>query len=159
MADYNVKQISELLNVDSETVRRWIRSDRLKGTKNSKKTGFVVSDSELKRFLSGIPKYSGIAAGMMVATPVVGVPVAVGAILGSLASGFFFGKGKSVTSNDIVTYVQKEIQKTNSSIIQKEAAIQQLQVEVEENRKHIEELQYLLENADFQKMADNINSK
>lgn len=160
MADYNVKQISELLNVDSETVRRWIRTNKLKGTKDSKKTGFVVSESELKRFLNGIPKYSGVAAGLMAATvPAVGVPIAVGTLLGSLVTSFFVGKEKNVTPNDIINYVQKEISKTNSAIVQKQTTIQQLQTEVEESIKYIEGLQSLLDNADFQKMADNINNK
>lgn len=160
MADYNVKQISELLNVDSETVRRWIRTNKLKGTKDSKKTGFVVSESELKRFLNGIPKYSGVAAGLMAAAvPAVGVPIAVGTLLGSIAGSLFIGKGKSVTPNDITAYVQKEISKANSSIAQKQAAIQQLQAEIEESKKQIEGFQYLLENADFQQMSDNINNK
>lgn len=94
MADYNVKQISELVNVDSETVRRWIRTNKLKGTKDSKKTGFVVSESELKRFLNGIPKYSEVAAGLMAAAvPAVGVPIAVGTLLGSLVGSLLIGKG------------------------------------------------------------------
>lgn len=160
MADYNVKQISELLNVDSETVRRWIRTNKLKGTKDSKKTGFVVSESELKRFLNSIPKYSGVAVGLMTAAvPAVGVPMAVGTLLGSLARSILNEKGKSVTPNDITTYVQKEISKVNLSIAQKQVAMQQLQAEIEENKKHIEGLQYLLENADFQQMADSINNK
>lgn len=160
MADYNVRQISELLNVDSETVRRWIRTDKLKGSKDSKKTGFVVSETELKRFLNSIPKYSGIASGLMAAAvPAVGVPFAVGTLLGSLASSLFVGNDKRVSPNEIRTYIQKEISKANSAITQKQATIQQLQAEVEENLKYIEGLQSLLENADFQKMADNINNK
>lgn len=160
MADYTVKQISELLDVDSETVRRWIRAQKLKGTKNSKKTGFVVSESELKRFLNSIPKYSGIAAGLVAtAVPTVGVPIAVGTLLGSLAGSFWVGKDKCITPNDIIDHIHNEILKTNLAIYQKQATIQQLQVEIEENSRYIERLQNLLENADFNEMTEKINRK
>ena len=121
MADYNVKQISELLGVDSETVRRWIRTNKLKGTKNSKKTGFVVSETELKRFLDKMPKYSGIAASLMVATiPIVGFPVAAGALWGNLISGLFISsRCTTITSDDIISYIQEEIKAGSLSISQK----------------------------------------
>lgn len=160
MNDYSVKQISELLNVDVETVRRWIRTDKLKGTKNSKKTGFVVSELELKRFLNSIPKYSSAAAKIVAtAVPAVAVPFAVGTFLGSIAGSLFAGKGKSITKDDIVAHIQKEILRANTSIKQKEATIHQLEEEIEENRKRIDDLQYVLENTDFQKMADSINNE
>jgi hypothetical protein len=96
---------------------------------------------------------------MAAAVPAVGVPFAVGTLLGSLAGSLFIGKDKRVSPNEIKSYIQKEISKANSAITQKQATIQQLQAEVEENLKYIEGLQSLLDNADFQKMADNINNK
>jgi len=164
MADYNVKQISELLDVDSETVRRWIRTNKLKGTKSSKKAGFVVSEAELKRFLNRIPKYSGVAAGLMVtALPGIGFPIAAGAFVGKIISDLFINsynsKDSTVTSDDIINYVKEEIEKENSTILQKKEAIQQLELEIEEKQKHIKGLQYLLENTDFQQIADSINNK
>ena len=108
MADYNVRQISELLNVDTETVRRWIRTNKLKGTKTSKKTGFVVPEAELKRFLNNIPKYSGVAAGLMAATiPGVGFPITAGALVAKIISSlFFYNRENTVTCDDIFDYVK-----------------------------------------------------
>lgn len=37
MSEYNVKQISEMLNINPETVRRWIRNGKLDAKQASKK--------------------------------------------------------------------------------------------------------------------------
>ena len=42
MKTYNVQQISEALDVNPETVRRWIRSRKLKASQESKKEGNVI---------------------------------------------------------------------------------------------------------------------
>lgn len=57
MKQYNVKQISELLNVNEETVRRWVRSGYLKSAKTSKKEGNVIDESSLYEFVMTKPKY------------------------------------------------------------------------------------------------------
>lgn len=57
---YTVKQISNLLDVDPETVRRWIRRGDLKATQRSKKDGNVISEDQLNEFLISRPKYSQI---------------------------------------------------------------------------------------------------
>ena len=57
MKTYNVAEISKLLNVNKETVRRWIRSGQLKSTKKSKKDGNVVDELDLFEFVQTKPKY------------------------------------------------------------------------------------------------------
>ena len=57
---YTVKQISNLLDVGPETVRRWIRRGDLKATQRSKKDGNVISENQLNEFLISRPKYSQI---------------------------------------------------------------------------------------------------
>lgn len=57
---YTVKQISNLLDVGQETVRRWIRRGDLKATQRSKKDGNVISEDQLNEFLMSRPKYSQI---------------------------------------------------------------------------------------------------
>ena len=44
MRNYNVVEIAKLLNVNKETVRRWIRSGDLKSTKTSKKHGNIINE-------------------------------------------------------------------------------------------------------------------
>lgn len=57
---YTVKQISDLLDVNPETVRRWIRQGKLKSTQQSKKNGNIISENQLNTFLISHPKYSQI---------------------------------------------------------------------------------------------------
>ena len=57
MKTYSVAEIAKLLNVNKETVRRWIRSGQLKSTKKSKKDGNVVDEVDLFEFVQTKPKY------------------------------------------------------------------------------------------------------
>ena len=57
MRTYNVIEIANLLSVDGETVRRYIRSGMLKATQTSKKTGYVVDELDLLGFIKTKPKY------------------------------------------------------------------------------------------------------
>ena len=57
MRTYKVMEIAELLNVNEETVRRWIRSDGLKARQTSKKTGNVINEQDLIEFVRTKPKY------------------------------------------------------------------------------------------------------
>ena len=60
MRKYNVKEIANLLNVNEETVRRWIRSGCLKSIRTSKKEGNVVDERDLYEFIKTKPKYRTI---------------------------------------------------------------------------------------------------
>lgn len=57
MKTYKVMEIASLLNVNVETVRRWIRSGKLRSSQTSKKTGNVVDEQDLFEFIETIPKY------------------------------------------------------------------------------------------------------
>lgn len=63
MKIYNVKEISELLSVNEETVRRWIRSGELKASQSSKKQGNIVNEYDLLIFVSDKPKYKKMIGG------------------------------------------------------------------------------------------------
>jgi excisionase family DNA binding protein len=48
-----VPEVAERLRVNPESVRRWIRSGRLKGVLfGGTKTGYRVAESDLKRFIA-----------------------------------------------------------------------------------------------------------
>lgn len=56
---YNVRQISQILQVSTKTVRRWIRFSVLEGSLDKgKKGGYLVTEKELSRFLENRPKYN-----------------------------------------------------------------------------------------------------
>lgn len=57
MKYYSVKEIANLILVNEETVRRWIREGKLKSTIISKKTGNSIKESDLYEFLNTIPRY------------------------------------------------------------------------------------------------------
>ena len=57
MKRYRVHDISEMLNVDPETVRRWVRKGELVGTATSKKGGYYVDEYDLMAFITKKPKY------------------------------------------------------------------------------------------------------
>lgn len=60
MRKYSVTEIAKLLNVNEETVRRWIRFEGLKATQTSKKTGYVIDELDLFEFIQTKPKYRKI---------------------------------------------------------------------------------------------------
>lgn len=160
MSEYNVKQISEMLDTNPETVRRWIRSGKLEAEQTSKKGGNVVSEEALKKFLQSTPKYASLLAGAAIAaTPVMGLPMAMGAIIGGIAGGFYQRKNHTVTPEYIKEHIASEIKKSKKLIKQKEVAIAQMQLELDNEKKNIQELTYLLQNGDFDQMALDINTK
>ena len=57
MKRYKIHDISEMLNVDPETVRRWVRKGELVGTATSKKGGYYVDEYDLMVFVTKKPKY------------------------------------------------------------------------------------------------------
>lgn len=59
MRTYTVKEIASEFGIDGETVRRWIRSGKLKATQSSKKEGYIVTEESLANFCFSNPKYIG----------------------------------------------------------------------------------------------------
>ena len=57
MKTYSVAEIAKILNVNKETVRRWIRSGQLKSTQKSKRDGNVIDELDLFEFVQTKPKY------------------------------------------------------------------------------------------------------
>ena len=60
MKKYNTMEIASLLNVNTETVRRWVRSGRLKSTRTSKKNGNLIDERDLLEFIKEKPKYKAM---------------------------------------------------------------------------------------------------
>lgn len=58
--EYNVEQVSEMLDVCSETVRRWIRDNKLKATLKNKRYGYRIDESSLDEFKQRYSKYQTV---------------------------------------------------------------------------------------------------
>lgn len=155
MKTYSVKQIAEMLGTNPETVRRWIRDDKMKAVQVSRKDGNIVTEAELERFIKATPKYfSKLTAGVGLAamSPVVGIGALAGGIVASALLGYFEGKNSvdvRVRPEDFKDYLQKNIAKLNGTILQKQALIHQTEAEINEISTQIEQYSYLLENEDL----------
>lgn len=155
MKTYSVKQIAKMLGTNPETVRRWIRDDKMKAVQVSRKDGNIVTEAELERFIKATPKYfskltSGV--GLTAMAPVVGIGALASGIVASALLGYFDGKNSvdvRVRPEDFKEYLQKDIAKLNSTILQKQALIHQTEAEINEISKQIEQYSYLLENEDL----------
>ena len=61
MKTYNIKDISEMLGTNPETVRRWVRNKKLHADTVSRQDGTVVTEKDLIKLLLDNPKYQKIA--------------------------------------------------------------------------------------------------
>ncbi len=48
-----VDQVAERMQLHPDTVRLWLRTGRIKGTKLSRRAGYRIPETELQRVLSG----------------------------------------------------------------------------------------------------------
>jgi|GEM_PF-3770686 len=136
MKTYSVNEISRELNVEEETVRRWIRSKSLPSKLDSRKKGHIVSADDLEKFAKKKPKYAaGIesliagasavggataigtagtaaaAGGMILSAPLL-APVLVGAVVaGGIGSSLYkkHQKNGDIPLNDIIEGIYTEI--------------------------------------------------
>ena len=136
MKTYSVKQIADMLNTNPETVRRWIRDNKLKAVQISRKNGNIVTEKELNNFIKATPKYfSKLSTGVGLAaiSPVIGIGALAGGIVASALLGYFDEKNSTdvrVRPEDFKAYLKKNIKKLNSTISQKQELIQQTQNEI-----------------------------
>lgn len=155
MKTYSVKQIAEMLGTNPETVRRWIRDDKLKAIQVSRKDGNIVTEAELGRFIKETPKYASkltFGTGLAATSPAIGIGFLAGGIVASALLGYFDRKNSvdvRVRPQDFKSYLQENITKLNETIIQKQALIQQTEAEISELSRQIEQYTYLLENEDL----------
>lgn len=150
MKSYSVKQIADMLNTQPETVRRWIRKGKLTAEKSSRKEGNVISEENLLEFLKGSPKYAGLVGGIIGAAavaPLIAIP-AMGGIAASCIAASKKAKeiGDDIFSKEeLVRFLQEEIERRNISIEQKLKTVEQIQREIINDQQQIAECNYALE--------------
>lgn len=62
MKEYTVKEIAALLSVSDETVRRWIRNNKLEADRSAGTQGNKVKEDQLKNFLKNNQRQITLAA-------------------------------------------------------------------------------------------------
>lgn len=154
MKTYNVKEISDILNTNPETVRRWIRSGKLEAIQDSRKEGNIVTEQMLNAFLKASPKYAGMLAGSAAMLSIAGIGVVTASLLGGLIAQQYEKneniKNAKVSTTEIKKLFEAEIKKSKQTIRRKEEAIRQLQNEIEEEKARIDEAQRLISDMDIQ---------
>ena len=144
MKSYSVKEISELLGTNPETVRRWIRNGKLVADQASRKGGNSVTEAELQQFVKRTPKYAAIAAGgLAAAAPFVGLPIAIGGMIGGvlgLLDGSIKAKDIQLEAQDVIKALTDNIGQCTENIKRKQEAIAQLEKEIEAEEAQISAL-------------------
>ncbi|MBD8069745.1 helix-turn-helix domain-containing protein [Bacillus sp. PS06] len=51
LKSYSVKEVASVLSMNEETVRRWIRDEKLKAENIGGRVGYRISEDDLKRFI------------------------------------------------------------------------------------------------------------
>ena len=150
MKTYSVKQVAEMLNVNEETVRRWIRSGRLNAIQQARRSGSVITEEGLKSFLESTPRYARSTGAML---GVVGATLGFTALLGGIVTMLSTMSDELIVNhivgNDTARTDELEangqeriesIREIKEIIESKKSEIEQLQKEIETRQKKSEEL-------------------
>ncbi len=153
--NYTVKEIANMLNTNPETVRRWIRSKKLKAQKYSNKEGHVVDETELEQFLSTMPKYAHAAVRFGSIVNAVGgaaIPGYVGGLIGILGTEIAVKTGHDrknidlrISKEELHRYLEGEIIASQKSIKEKEIEIKRIRKEIEAENQRIAHIRNLME--------------
>ena len=159
MKTYTVKEISEMLGKNPETVRRWIRDGKLKAGQNTKKGGNYVSEEDLKKFLKNTPKYAALFGGTFKSASGLGVviPIALGGMvveLLELLENYVNDNSALYDSEAIIRAVEDSIHQSYQSIKKKREVIAQLEEEIRSEEQQIVELMTTLTQVKSQKTED-----
>lgn len=143
---YTVKQVSEMLKTNPETVRRWIRDGKLVAEKSSNKSGNIILGSSLNSFVKTMPKYSGILAASLPITLISAAAVVAGSVAYDKLIENKSLDGSKIDVDSIKVLLESQILSQKNDIEKKLRAIEKLQVEISNSEKIIDKLNNLLIN-------------
>lgn len=166
MKTYTVKDISNMVHANPETVRRWIRTGKLKASKSSRKDGNVVQEKDLFDFLSRTPKYTVAATALAAANPLLGIATPFIFSFITLASegitdalnersqkkisesaqslARILGNSSDDSIENIKKYLEDAIAESQKKIDKKNTMIASLQAEIKQEKKSIESFKFAL---------------
>lgn len=144
MKSYTVKEVAEMLQVNPETVRRWIRDKKLGAEKTSNKGGNKILETELRAFLKATPAYATSTGALLV----LGV-AAPAVMLATFATGKVIEanelKKAKVDSKAVIGFIQSEISSHEALIKRKKESIRQIEKEIMAEQNRIKELRAFIE--------------
>lgn len=139
MKYYNVKEISEILKTNPETVRRWIRKGKLVAKIDSKKEGSFILESDFKKFLNANPKYAGIAYASLALTPL-GIPLIVAKIVGETYLNSIKNNQSMDTEKLLLDRLKKEQKRIMESIEKNERKLIKLEEQIKEEKNQLKDI-------------------
>lgn len=144
MKSYTVKEVAELLKVNPETVRRWIRDKKLIAHKTSNKSGNKILESELRAFLKTSPGYAANLSSLFV-----GGVAASAIMLATYATGKVIEnnelKRAKVDREEIISFIRSEIASHEALVKRKLESIEQIKKELIAEQNRIQELETIIE--------------
>ena len=157
METYRVKQVAELLDVNEETVRRWIRSGKLPAKRSSRKKGNLITENDLLEFAKSSPSYAAaiaVAIGAASASASFALPAVIaGGIAAKRYSGQSFddadiprGAVAKLMRESIISKqreIDKKVRKVNQLLDEAEI----LNKEIEEDRLMIRQYEEIIESS------------
>lgn len=156
MKTYTVKEVAELLHVNPETVRRWIRDEKLVAKKTSNKGGNKIFENDLLIFLAASPAYTEGASSLLI-KGLAATAVALATHVTDKAIENNRLKNATVENEAVVKFLCAEIASYRSLVTQKKASIRQIEKEIaveEERIKRVEDLLASIETLE-EKMEEN----
>ena len=149
MKNFTVKEVSEILDTNPETVRRWIRDGRLDAVQISRKDGNVISESALSEFLRKTPKYAATAAASLassITSAGLGAIVGLSAIATTTIIGMILADKKTteeirITPSGFEKYIIASIRDREKNLAEMQNKLVSLQNEIAKEQKQIVELQ------------------
>ena len=149
MKTFSVKEIADLLEINPETVRRWIRDGKLKSVQISRKKGNKIAKDDLQRFLKSTPKYSPMINPLHDnISPLVNLAALSAEIIANIAMDYYNEKNKfdtGVLATDFKKYLIKNLQILKDTVLKKKSLIFQTEKEIESLQKQILQYQQLIE--------------
>ena len=143
MEKYTVKQISDMLHTNPETVRRWIRSGKLKSQIDSTKGGNIILKSDLEDFVSNTPKYAD-SLPMLFSSTAASIALMHGT---SFKASFGIGTVAAIIANGTATVLSYVKSNMDNKEISKQELTTLLSCAIAEKKQKIEKTKELLEAA------------
>ena len=125
---YSVKEVADMLSVNPETVRRWIRSGKLETTKGPVHNEKLIIVSSLNSFLSKT-KYNSLTDGLLV-----NATLTLALLGGTVAEKILKNKellNSKIPSAEIKKWAEQEVEKLDRSIDSKQKKIDKIQKEID----------------------------
>lgn len=150
MNTFTVQQVADILKTNPETVRRWIRSGKLKAEKTSNKTGNVILASSLENFGKIMPKYNDLIAKNLVDASVSATLLGAATVLtASVIGGVCKAKAEEISKseidfNEMKKFILSELNSRKKALIEKEKTLAILQKEISDEKEKINNLNELL---------------